>query len=118
MVIVTVTRDVKGKIVQFEATGHADFAKLGEDIVCAAVSSLLQTTLLGLQEYLKINLEINKEKGNLKVRIKEIPQQSLQIEACLVATEAILETMVLGLKAIEKEYKEYMKLITVQVDRL
>ena len=73
MVIVTVTRDVKGKIVQFEATGHADFAKSGEDIVCAAVSSLLQTTLLGLQEYLKINLEINKEKGNLKVIIKKIP---------------------------------------------
>ncbi len=106
MVIVTVTRDVKGKIVQFEGSGHADFAKAGEDIVCAAVSSLLQTTLLGLQEHLKLNLEINKEKGNLRVRIKKIPQQSLQVIA-----ESILETMVLGLKAIEKEYKEYMKLI-------
>jgi len=106
MIIVTITRNVKGKIIEFEANGHADFAKAGEDIVCAAVSSLLQTTIKGLQEYVKINLDIRKEKGHLKVKIKEINQQSVQLLA-----DAILETLVLGLKAIEKEYKKYMKLV-------
>lgn len=109
MVIVTVTRDVKGKIVQFEATGHTDFAKSGEDIVCAGVSSLLQTTILGLRDYLKIDLEINKGKGNLRVKISQQFKRFEQFKQ--LSAEAILETMVLGLKAIEKEYKGYMKLI-------
>lgn len=106
MVTVTITRNTKGKIVQFEATGHADFAKVGKDIVCAGVSTLLQTTIKGLQEYVQINLEISKEKGYLKVRIGEINQADIQL-----LSDAILETLVLGLKAIEKEYKKYMKLI-------
>ncbi|MEW6606885.1 MAG: ribosomal-processing cysteine protease Prp [bacterium] len=106
MVIVTVTRNPEGKIVGFSGTGHADFAKAGEDIVCAAVSALLQSTIKGLQEYVGINLEISKEKGSLEVRIKKIDQKFLQLP-----TDAILETLVLGLKAIEKEYRKYMKLI-------
>ncbi|MEW6619156.1 MAG: ribosomal-processing cysteine protease Prp [bacterium] len=106
MVIVTVTRNPEGKIVGFSGTGHADFAKAGEDIVCAAVSALLQSTIKGLQEYVGINLEISKEKGSLEVRIKKIEQKFLQLP-----TDAILETLVLGLKAIEKEYRKYMKLI-------
>jgi len=105
MVIVTVTRNAVGKIVEFESRGHADFAKLGKDIVCAAISALLQTTIKGLQEYVKINLEISKKKGCLKVRIKKIEQEFLQS-----LTDALLETLVLGLGAIEKEYKKYMKL--------
>lgn len=106
MVRVVITRNTEGKIVEFEGRGHAEFAKAGEDIVCAAVSALLQTTIKGLQEYIKITLDISKEKGYLKVRIKEIKQASLQL-----LTDAILETLVLGLKAIEKEYSQYMKLI-------
>ncbi|MEW6097101.1 MAG: ribosomal-processing cysteine protease Prp [bacterium] len=106
MVIVTITRSEEGKIVQFEGLGHADFAKSGEDIVCAAVSALLQSTIRGLKEYVKIKLDINKKKGYLKVRIREIKQESIQL-----LTDAVLETLVLGLKAIEKEYKKYMKLI-------
>jgi len=106
VIIVTIIRNEEGKIVQFEGSGHADFAKSGEDIVCAAVSALLQSTIKGLKEYVKINLDISKEKGYLQVRMPEIKQESIQL-----LSNAILETLVLGLKAIEKEYKKYMKLI-------
>lgn len=106
MLTVIITRNAKGKIVEFEAKGHADFAKSGEDIVCAGVSALLQSAITGLQEYVKINLNITKEKGQLKVKIEEINQESIQF-----LTDAILETLVLGLKGIEKEYSKYMKLI-------
>jgi len=112
MVIVIVTRNAAGKIVEFEASGHADFATLGEDIVCAAISALLQSTIKGLQEYVKINLEISKKRGCLKVKIKEIEQESLQL-----LTDALLETLILGLKAIEKEYRKYMKLIERRMEK-
>ena len=31
------------------AVGHANFAPLGQDIVCAAVSTIMQTAVLGLE---------------------------------------------------------------------
>ena len=36
----------------FTVEGHADFKPKGEDIVCAAVSVLTQTALLGLGKYI------------------------------------------------------------------
>lgn len=108
MVTVTITRNKENKIVQFEGSGHADFAKAGEDIICAAVSALLQSTIKGLQEYVGVSLEITKDKGYLRVKIKEINRDAIQLQ-----TDAILETLVLGLKAIEKEYRKYMKLKVV-----
>lgn len=106
MVIVTITRNAKGKVVEFEGKGHADFATSGKDIVCAAVSVLLQTTIKGLKEYVKIKLDVTKKKGYLRVKIKEINQESIQL-----LSDAILETLVLGLKAIKKEYGKYIELI-------
>jgi uncharacterized protein YsxB (DUF464 family) len=32
-----------------EAKGHANFAPMGRDIVCSAISAILQTAVLGLQ---------------------------------------------------------------------
>lgn len=42
----------------FEAVGHANWGAYGEDIVCAAVSALTQTTALGLTKVLAIDCQI------------------------------------------------------------
>lgn len=45
-----------------EIDGHADYAEYGNDIVCAAVSAILQTAQLGLMQLAKQfpeNIEIN-----------------------------------------------------------
>lgn len=38
----------EGKIV-LDADGHANYAPHGQDIVCASVSAILQTAVLGLE---------------------------------------------------------------------
>ena len=39
-------------IIGFSAEGHTGFADRGEDIVCAAISVLTQTAVIGLQQEL------------------------------------------------------------------
>ena len=42
----------KNKITYFEIKGHANFSEYGEDVICAAVSSVGQMTVHGLIESL------------------------------------------------------------------
>ncbi|MFP3390613.1 ribosomal-processing cysteine protease Prp [Brevibacillus sp. SIMBA_040] len=53
---------------KIEAVGHANYAEHGKDIVCAGISTIMQTALLGIQaiaqqypEY--VSLEIQNEEG-------------------------------------------------------
>lgn len=49
----------------FQAAGHAGYADFGEDVVCAAVSALTQTAVIGLRKVLAIDclLEVDEETG-------------------------------------------------------
>ena len=51
MITITMHRDKEYRYTGFTISGHADYAEEGSDIVCAAVSALSQTALLGLMEY-------------------------------------------------------------------
>ena len=50
----------KDKIIYFEIKGHANFSEYGEDIICAAVSSVGQMTLNGLIETLNFHKKLQK----------------------------------------------------------
>ena len=41
----------KGKIREISISGHADYDEYGNDIVCAAVSSTVITTVNGIMKY-------------------------------------------------------------------
>ena len=87
-----------GRLLGFEARGHAGYAPSGEDIVCAAVSVLTQTALLGLQEVLKVPVEwsVDEEKGELIARVREATD----------GTEVLLRTLEAGLKNIAGQYPD------------
>lgn len=54
--MVEVTLRYHGKILTgIEARGHSGFAEKGNDIVCAAVSTLMQALVFGLSEVAKVN---------------------------------------------------------------
>lgn len=70
-----------------EAKGHADSAEHGKDIVCAAVSTLMQT--------LELRGEVTiKEPGNMKVCTKD---------------KQALDLIVEGLKMVAEEYPHYVE---------
>ncbi|OIP42265.1 hypothetical protein AUJ95_01885 [Candidatus Desantisbacteria bacterium CG2_30_40_21] len=103
MITITIVRDDSQKIVEFLVTGHADYKNKGDDIVCAAISAVAQTAVEGLKRYLPEGIRIKKEKGILHLSITN--------GANIHESSIILETMLLGLKRIEENYQEYVRII-------
>lgn len=104
MVEVTIFRDYCSKIVKFAGEGHSGYAPKGADIVCAGVSALLHTTRLGLIAHLEIDAKARVRNGWLSCSLPE----DLEVEARRGA-DTLLETLLIGLKEIEKEHPDYVK---------
>ncbi len=101
MTEVTVERRA-GKVVGFGVRGHAWYAAAGQDTVCAAVSTLAQAAVIGLSDYLGLRVEVCQKKGYLKCRLPVGAEDDPRVQA-------ILETMVLGLKGVAAAHGEYVR---------
>ena len=97
----------QNSIIQVECKGHTGFARNGEDIVCASVSSITQTALLGLLNVakVKVNCTKNDEQGYLKFEIVGDLDKEKRHEC-----DMILETMVEGIKDLEDGFSKNVKL--------
>lgn len=105
MVEVVLYRDREGRPAGFQVDGHAGFDIYGKDIVCAAVSVLAQTTVMGLEHYLPGLVERDVSPGRLVCRLKGglTPEQAER-------AGVILGTMELGLEATAVSYAKYLRL--------
>ena len=92
-------RSHSNSVIGFSINGHAGSAPYGQDLVCAAVSALAQTTILGLTTHLKRDVSYVVEEGRLSVQLNTSPDKQ---------TDAVLETMILGLLEIEKLHSDYI----------
>ena len=80
-------------------SGHSGYAVAGKDIVCAAVSSVVTTSInaiLSFEETIKVQ-----DDGNV-LEIQVLKQD--------VITDTLLRNMLNLLKEIEKEYKKNIKM--------
>jgi uncharacterized protein len=93
MIKIEIFRTLVGKVSGYAVKGHSDTAEYGQDIVCAGISSLAQTALLGIGKHLHREVDYKVASGDLRVKLKSEPDD---------LTEAILETMILGFVEIEK----------------
>lgn len=93
-------------IVGFECSGHTGYDVEGSDIVCAAISTLSLTCILGLEKVQKQYVEVRRDdkKGYLKVVLKTNDLKKIE------QSQVLFETMLLGLKEIQSAYKKYIKL--------
>ena len=93
MILVEIFTNTDEMITGYCVKGHSGTAKRGQDIVCAGVSALAQSALLGIMEHLHRTVDYDIASGNLKMRLMEPPDD---------CTEAILRSMYIGLAEIEK----------------
>mgnify|MGYP000855911864 CR=1 FL=1 len=108
MVNIRIYRDTAGRVCRFAAEGHSDFAPYGEDIVCAAVSVLLQTAILGLEELAQAEPDVTMTDGCLECRLSAGKGDDIVIDT-------ILQTMLLGLQAIEADYAAFVSVSQIGV---
>jgi len=91
MIKIEIVRSSDQAMVGFSVNGHAGTAPHGQDIVCAGISALTQTAVLGLDRQLKKKIRVKIASGNLKMNLLDKPD---------VLTNAVLETMLIGLTEI------------------
>ena len=106
MTDVTVTRK-NNHIVAVDASGHTGYGESGEDIVCAGISTLIQSALLGLLQVAQINVKytVNEETGSLRFTLPENLTENERHDA-----DVILNTMLCGLNDFYTEYSDYINL--------
>ncbi|MCI1821242.1 MAG: ribosomal-processing cysteine protease Prp [Megasphaera sp.] len=100
MISITLQYDQLHENNGFSVSGHADYSESGSDIVCAAISAVTQTALLGLMEYQQESVDYKIADGFLNVHVDCVTDE----------TRVILKTLVLGLEQIVRQYDSYVVL--------
>ncbi len=104
----------KQNIITIEATGHSGYAEEGKDIVCSAVSTLMQNLALGLTEVIKISPEIMIDENiphmYIHINVESLTKDNLKY------AQMLMQTTVLSLKEIANGYSKYIKLKEKQND--
>ena len=94
-------------IVKVECDGHTNYGEAGEDIVCAALSSIVQTALMGLLTVAKINVVSSRDdkRGYLVMTLPE----KLSVEKRHDA-DIILDTMMMGISDLNEGFSDFIEL--------
>ena len=109
MISITLCSGEKGEFLKCKAVGHSGFAKKGCDVVCAAVSVLMRTAVLALEEKcmfddaLKVAL-LHQERGDMELEVLQCGEASLEY---LIFLFGFLK---LGFQSLMSEYPEFVKL--------
>ena len=96
-----------GKIHSLTCQGHTGYGEEGEDIVCSALSSIVQTALLGLLRVAGINVhyEIQDQCGYLHF---SLPDEMSEME--MHDADVILTTMWLGIMDLHEGFSDFIEL--------
>ena len=102
-----IIRKKDNKIFEVECDGHTNYGEKGEDIVCASLSSIVQTAVLGLLmiAMLELDMKRNDELGYLRFTLPEKLDETQDIQAC-----AILDTMLCGISDLYESFSDYIEL--------
>ena len=81
-------------------TGHANYAEHGKDIVCAGVSTLVQTLIHSVEELTADKIQYDMQPGTVHIKFW-----------CLSdPTRALIDAFFIGIKLIADKYPENVKL--------
>lgn len=86
-------------ITGFEISGHTGYATHGEDILCAAVSAVSQSTCLGVMQILnlKAKMKKNDDKGFLSLDLKHLSIEEIKnAQTLLITLEKTLKDISIG----------------------
>lgn len=103
MIRIQITKK-NGQYRMFSIDGHAGYAEMGEDIVCAAVSALVINTINSIEKYTEDAFTCDCEDGVIKnwEFTAEVSKE----------TTLLMDSLMLGLQNIQKSYGEQYLQIT------
>ncbi len=103
--MVEVTLFFQGKnLVGIQSRGHAGFAQSGSDVVCAAVSALMQSLVYGISEVAKLksaSIHVNPRVPVIRVNWPEIECEKISL---------LTQTISQSLKIIARDNSKHVKI--------
>lgn len=109
MLQVTFFRDGQDRLSSVVAQGHAEFDEHGQDVVCAAVSAILQSARLGLEAYAHLDVDATQESGEMELRWPEGARDDPSVKAIIATAE-------LSIERIAEQYPDHVTIVR-QADR-
>lgn len=109
MIVAEIYTQSDGKIAAFVISGHSGSrSNHGYNVRCAEVSMLSQSAYLGIRQYLQREVSVaNHEHGGLGLELKTAPDD---------LTEAIFQTMLIGLRTVKQIAPKAIKLRLIEMD--
>lgn len=108
-----------GELTGFLVHGHAGYADVGQDIVCAGVSALVQAAVLGLERFLerKPLVVTGEEADSGKKRGRQTCGHDAFVRVLLpplsgddrLVAKIILETLEMGIEGIASGFSKYVR---------
>ena len=87
---------------RFECSGHAEYAEKGQDVICAAVSTLVINTANCIEQFCDCKFKSSMNNNVIVFEFSDTPDDKAKL---------LMDAMVFGLKNIQKEYgKKYLRL--------
>ena len=103
MITVTVSKK-NNSYISFVAEGHAGYAEAGQDIVCAAVSALIITTVNSLEKFTDDKFDVQEEDGFVSIHFRnDLSERGM----------LLMDSLLLGLTEIAGSYNN--RYLTVKV---
>jgi len=107
MIVVSILRRQDNGIEGFEVEGHANYAKAGQDIVCAGVSAVTVGTVNSIETLTGIVMDSEMENGFLNANL---PSSVVIQPEVMNQVQLLLASMVVMLEGIEGSYGKYIKI--------
>lgn len=95
MIQVTITEQ------EIEIVGHAGFAPIGQDIVCASVSVLVQNFIQSIETLTQDTITYDMKPGAVHIHLKSNLSDVAQV---------LKDSFILGIQSISDEYPSYIKM--------
>ena len=99
----------QGSIVKFVMDGHAGYSE-GDDIVCAAASSVAWCIVNGIENVAGINCGYETGDGYIYFVLPDDLQKSDTLK-----TDLLLDSFLMYIKELESKYPDYIKLTELEV---
>jgi uncharacterized protein YsxB (DUF464 family) len=106
MIRITINRTKSGNIQSFTMSGHAEFAKHGEDIVCAGASAVSFGTVNAIEVLTGVEAVTEQGEGGF---LECVFPENLS-DTTGEKVQLLLEAMIVSLQGIEKEYGKHIKI--------
>lgn len=86
---------------EISLSGHANYAEAGRDIVCAGVTTLMQTMIRSIEDLTEDKIEYSISPGRVDIKYGNLSEKS----------KTLVDSFFIGICMIAEEFPEYVRIM-------